>query len=418
MKKNILAFLVPIVLVVGTAFGAGLVFGDETAESDVEVGVDYVAPEITIDDPDETDDFDWKEDVEIKATVEAPGQDNVFSSVTFVFEYIGELPGGDAETYVHEEELDIDDEWDEGEAEVSYTFDLEDDSDKEMWRHGDWEVVAEVYDEKEELADTDEVEVFVNEHLSVDADDAETVEDVPPGETAEEFVVPETDDDPMIEITANSNWELTFEDGVAVHTEEDSYDIDIEGEYEEDSGYPIYDEEYEIYYEAWIPYGHLDGTYSTDHEDGTSVTHLLEKLEIPDEFQDWTGEEGEYSFAQYLFLTNYELEDPFTLEIYVEEDGDPFTGEITEYDHESDEFIWVTNHLGDFDETPQNSYGAYVELDFDENGNAEIVFGNGYDVDVNYGDMDVNAETETLEIDFSIIDEDDLSIEDMSIVYE
>ncbi|GAA0669333.1 SipW-dependent-type signal peptide-containing protein [Natronoarchaeum mannanilyticum] len=102
---------------------------------------------------------------------------------------------------------------------------------------------------------------------------------------------------------------------------------------------------------------------------------------------------------QYNQLLDITLPDPYVLEIEVEdENGDPFTGEITAADHGNDEFVWVTDHLGEFDETPENRYGAYVELDFDDDGTAQILFGNVDDADVSYLGLDVNDVTENIEV--------------------
>jgi len=49
MKKNMLALIVPIVLVIGTAFGAGIAVGYPCEdETDVEVEVEYVPPELDL----------------------------------------------------------------------------------------------------------------------------------------------------------------------------------------------------------------------------------------------------------------------------------------------------------------------------------------------------------------------------------
>lgn len=106
----------------------------------------------------------------------------------------------------------------------------------------------------------------------------------------------------------------------------------------------------------------------------------------------------EPSEEQYEALLDTELADPFELKIQVvDEEGDPFTGQITEEDHGNDEFFWVTDHLGEFDETPENRYGAHFEMDFDEEGYTSILLGNHEDADVNYLGMDVNSITESID---------------------
>ena len=103
--------------------------------------------------------------------------------------------------------------------------------------------------------------------------------------------------------------------------------------------------------------------------------------------------------TQYSQLLDTTLPDPYVLEIDVEdENGDPFTGEITAADHGNDAFLWVTDHLGEFDETPENSYGAYFETDFDDDGTAQILLGNDPDADVSYLGLDVNDVTENIEV--------------------
>ncbi len=122
--------------------------------------------------------------------------------------------------------------------------------------------------------------------------------------------------------------------------------------------------------------------------------------------------------AQYEDLLATQLSDPFEIEVKVLEDGDQFTGEITANDHDNTEFFWVTNHLGEYDETPEDRYGAYFEMDFDEEGYATILAGNAADVDVNYRGMDVNAVTEGIEFNFDEIGLDDLEVDEMIVQVE
>lgn len=122
--------------------------------------------------------------------------------------------------------------------------------------------------------------------------------------------------------------------------------------------------------------------------------------------------------SQYETLQDRELTDPFNLTIgVVDEDGEPFTGEITDDDHEFDEFLWVTDHHGEFDQSPESRYGAYVELDFDENGQATIEMGNSGSADVYYWGMNVDEVTETVEVNVGDVIEglevDAMSIEDL-----
>lgn len=106
-----------------------------------------------------------------------------------------------------------------------------------------------------------------------------------------------------------------------------------------------------------------------------------------------------FSREQYDFFRDRNLSDPFVIEVHaVDADGDPFTGNVSNVE------IEVSDHLGSFNQTPENSYFAFETLAFDENGTAEITFGNSPDADVDYWGIDVNKITETVEIKLTGLD--------------
>jgi len=300
MQKKLLTYLVPIVLVIGTAFGAGMVVGDDWEEdSDVEVGVDFVEPEI-----------EWVEkkangeviypngdnvwlshDVEIyvKVEIDAPGHDTVVDSVDYKFYYTGDEPAGDAAVNSGWVEADIiDPGWDEGTAEFEGTVTLPEN--KEMWRYGDvcsWKLDARVTytDEDGETQTKCEVQSYgIEEHLNILwADDASASGD--PGETLEPEAFQENGEYPQIKITANSNWQLGDEfqyvdafvldgpDGNTIDDEDTQliYDVDT---YEDDGvtytfAEPTWESTHNLLYEVEIPFGQMHGTYET------TLTHEL-----------------------------------------------------------------------------------------------------------------------------------------------
>jgi len=265
------------------------VTGDNTAESDVTVDVLYDCPTIEIDDPEDEDSFEWQDDVTVKATVTAPGQDSVVEDVVFEFEYDGVKNPGGAVTYVSEDGLGNQITWTNDEGEVEYTFELEDD---EMWRAGPWVVTATVYcteedcEDEEDCYDYDTVDVTVDDYLKIHwAEDGEATGE--PGQDlyGEDFNVPAGDipsdnqDHPEIKITSNENWELELTPGVAVHeTEGDEYTLDVNGDYAYDLGTPRMGDVIEINYDVEIPFGHMHGSYSTAYEYeevNESVSHRL-----------------------------------------------------------------------------------------------------------------------------------------------
>ncbi len=415
MKNKLIVSLVSIILLAGVAFGVGIVTGEttDTANTDVTVDVEYVPPTITIDSV--TQDIGWQDDVTVEATVTAPGHGNVVDEVVFEFEYVGEQMGGDAVTEVTKEGLQPSN-WVEGEGEVDHTFTL---ADSEMWRAGDWKVNATVYG-TDGNADVnyDTATTSVNEHLEINwAEDGEASGQ--PGDHlyGEDFHVPGGDKQPEINITANDNWQLEFENFTLEHVNKDET-ITGTGDYDQSLGMPRWKHETSINYDVEIPWGSVDGTYETSED---NATHILSSYggtidNLP--LSDWTQTKGEYSEEQYEFLLDVQdnLPDPYTLEIYVEDkNGDPFTGEINDTES-GDAYIWITNHHGSFNETPTTSGGGFTDLDFEKDGTAEIVLGNDGNPDVTYSGYDVNTFTDSIVIDFDQIgssDYSDLSVEGM-----
>lgn len=269
MKKNVLVYLVPIVLVIGTAFGIGIVIGD-TEDSQVTVDVDYVAPTIEI--TDYPDFVGWEDNVEVEALVTTPNHENAVEDVEFEFEYVGGKEAGDAYRGPEkDEDPDIIDDWDKGEATYEGTFELPDG--ENMWQAEEWKITATVYGTEDGCEDFDEVDVFVDEYLDiVSVDDGEAVGE--PGDElyGDDFNVPGEDYQPQITITSNNNWELEFGDYTLVHEEDDTETIPGTGDYDEDSGNAVWEKSININYEVDIPWGAMHGTYTTEDD---QATHTL-----------------------------------------------------------------------------------------------------------------------------------------------
>jgi len=345
MEKSLLTYLVPIILVIGTAFGAGMVIADDE-DSDVTVGVGYVAPEIEIDEPEEGDSFGWQDEVYIKATVTAPGQDTVVEDIEFEFEYVGEKNAGEAVTNVYEDGLEVD-EWVEDEGQVDHTFVL---SDGQMWRAGPWEVTATVYGTEGDQ-DSDTEEVAVDDYLKIHwAEDGEASGGQGDELYGDDFDVPDNgipsdnQDHPEINITSNNNWELILTPGVAVHeTEGDDYTLDVEGSYAYDLGTPVMGDVIEINYYVYIPYGHMHGQYSTAYPEGESVHHELKAycMPLPEETawggdsmgDGWSLDSGGGGQWWYYYDTSGDEEQKITagrdIEIGIVAVSEPENGEVT-----------------------------------------------------------------------------------------
>jgi len=290
MEKKLLVYLVPIVLVIGTAFGVGIVTG-ESEDSDVTVGVDYVGPTIEIISPETCAEYDYDADVDVEANVTAPGHENAVDEVKFTFEYVGGLAAGEAYVGPLTVEGEIDEDgWNEGEATYEGTFELP--SGENMWRAGPWEITATVYGTEGDY-DSDSVAVSVNDFHDLCTTYADGVASGKPGETldGDDFSIPENEngDQPYILIRSNTNWQLDFGDGEAWYYDEedgvytDDYTLDVEGDYDQDTGDPVWMPDgptvdgIDINYEVEIPYGHMHGQYST--AEGTSVTHTLSSID-------------------------------------------------------------------------------------------------------------------------------------------
>jgi len=316
MKKNVLVYLVPIVLVIGTAFGVGIVIGD-TEDSQVTVDVEYVAPTIEITDHTEFP-VEYQDDVMVEATVDAPGHENVVSHVEFEFEYIGEKGAGDAIVWESAEvEIDSGD-WSEGEGVFEYTWDDLSTND-DMWRAGenDWEITATVYDENEDPEDDYTVDdLTVESYLEIlGAEDGEAVGE--PGEHlyGDDFEVPGNDEQPKIEIRSNDNWELEFGDFTMVHEDDEDVTIPGTGDYDEAFGKPEWSLETNINYDVEIPWGALHGTYTTEDD---NATHTLTSICVPlDEYKAFTIEMSQSETNEYEWEEVDDMEE--TIEVDFEE---------------------------------------------------------------------------------------------------
>ncbi len=321
MEKDLLVYLVPIVLVVGTALGTGLVSGDVTAESDVEVEVEYVAPEIEI--TDYPDFVGWQDDVYVEAEVTAPGHEHVVDEVVLEFNYTGEKDAGEAYTYAYKSDLQPED-WEEGVGVVDHKWSLEDD---EMWRtecDAEWKIKATVYGTEGDY-DYDEKTTNVELYRKINwADDGETSGS--PGQNLHGSDFENEDGDhPKINITTNDNWELKLTNGKAIHEDEgDDYTLYVGGDYGQDEGAPVFYKEIKINYDVEIPYGYISGSYSTayevDGQKGESVHHKLNTFcqpIDPDNQTAWGGDfPGEGPGWWYYYDTEGDEEQDITAAQY------------------------------------------------------------------------------------------------------
>jgi hypothetical protein len=154
------------------------------------------------------------------------------------------------------------------------------------------------------------------------------------------------------------------------------------------------------------------GYQSVENSSEVSVTDETEGGLPPTEEIPVSSDKDSPNRSQYDALEEIELPDPFTLVLEVEQNGEPFTGEITK----NEEFIWIEDHLGEFDETPADRYGGYTDLNFNQSGMVGVVMGNGDSVDVHYEGIDVNEITETITVDFGAAGiESDLEIVGMEV---
>jgi len=299
MKKKLLTYLVPIVLVIGTAFGAGMVVGDDWEdESDVEVGVEWVEPTIEWGEKEliypeekyisEGEVLPYNAQIYVPVEVEAPGHDTVVDRVEYRFWHEDKDVGaGDAVGELDWFEATIVGDWDEGFAMFEGTIELPDG--ENMWRYGEsssWTLNARVYYEDE---DGNEIHTCISqsygieEHLNILWAQDGIAEEVEPGTVlnGDDFHVPgETEERPKINITSNANWELAFEDGVAYYYDEedgwtDAHTLDVGGGYEEDSGIPTWEQELNLNYNVDVEHGQMHGQYSTEY--GESVSHTLSR---------------------------------------------------------------------------------------------------------------------------------------------
>jgi len=265
MNKNPLVYLVPIVLVIGTAFGVGIVTGEVTEESDVEVGVDYVAPTIEL--TDWPTDVTWDDDdLDVEADVTAPGHWNAVDEVKFTAEYTGGEEVGDACGGPQTVTGAIVGEWNEGKA----TFEGEFDRDGKMLRAGEWEITATVYGTDPDCEDTDTKTTTVESYFEIlGVDDAEAEGD--PGDelTANDFSVPGNEDPPEIEVKSNDCWCLGEETKEVELTNNNGESFTIDLDYDEPQGDPTLGFETDLLYSGQIPWGQYHSTYDA------TVTHTL-----------------------------------------------------------------------------------------------------------------------------------------------
>jgi len=296
MKKNISGYLVMIILVLGTAIGTGVSIGEQGCQEDtnVTVGVNYVAPLIFIESPETCEGIDPKEDVEIKVKVFSPSQESTVEDVEIEMKYEGEedehgnldiedsasLSEGELEIYwedngpwgtVYEADGDPDD---------GVTFEPE-----TMWRFGYWEITATVEGTDGE-SNSDMIWTVAEWYCEiVSADDGSA--GGKPGQTLEgDDFENEEGETPEIMITSNAMWNLTFDDSYVLEGPEGSNNIEGEntkGGYEGETKdlteqAPVYEESFDIHYWVNIPLGQNPGSYSTDAH---PAVHTLSSIEGP-----------------------------------------------------------------------------------------------------------------------------------------
>lgn len=335
MKKNIIAYLVPLVLVMGTAFGIGLVTGDTTEGSDVTVGVQYVAPTINI--TEYPDPVGYHDDVNVTAEVTAPGHENVVEEVVFEFNYTGGKDTGEAYTYAYQSGLQPED-WEEGVGIVEYTWSLEE---GEMWRtdctEGEWSINATVYGTEEDCWDYDEKTTSVELYREINwAEDGEATG--APGEHlyGDDF---ENEDSghPTIKITTNDNWELELGNYTLEHETEDE-NISGTGDYEQSLGTPVFEHEIKINYNVTIPYGSIHGTYRTEGDPATHTLITYCQPISPENDTAFGGDsKGEGPGWWYYYNTSGEEEQT----VWAGQDKDVGTVEVSEPDDEGDVTITI-----------------------------------------------------------------------------
>jgi len=238
MKKKLLTYLIPIVLVIGTAFGAGLVVGDNddcTADTNVDIEVEYVPPELDlcssyihcqpIDNGHEQPfDQECDEDVKImNMKVYSPHHEEVEVYLEIESEEYGDGEEGDAVRYKEIEDTITVEEGDytDGVAYFHYNsvpgegFNL---GEEPFWVAGLWTLRGHLYVDGAEVdGSEDEKEGFFEVNKCCDLVATETLptsdETYEPGEYAE-F------EEGTVTLSANFAWELSAEDFKVFETDD------------------------------------------------------------------------------------------------------------------------------------------------------------------------------------------------------
>ncbi len=277
MKNRMLAYILPIVLVIGTAFGAGLVVGYPCeAETDVTVEVEYVPPYLDLcnsyivcqsddDMPYEVDcDREYIDIVNMK--VYSPHHQEVEVYIEIESEEYGEGDEGDALRYkAIEETITVtEDDYEDGEdfAWVHYNtipgvgFEL---GDYPFWVAGLWTLRGHLYVDGEKVEDSeDEKPGFFEVNKCCDLDVTESLSgEGKPGDTV-------TMDGEVFTLSANYAWQLSAED-FYLYDEDDVAILTGSVEYEEQStltGAPADGHTYEFEVSVFIEVGTAPETYS------------------------------------------------------------------------------------------------------------------------------------------------------------
>ncbi len=214
MNKKMFAFILPIVLVIGTAFGAGLVMGDWepcTADTTVEIEVEYEKPTIDVCnvpyfyvecDEDIVIPYD-DEGVKISSLHHEP----VEVTLEVWSDDYEEGQQGDAGRYAISDTIYVEAEnYEDGQAYVGWTFEL---GDYPFWVEGEWKLKG-TMEYCEDFGDTgnvrtDQKTAFeVEKCCQLDAT-SELYGEGKPGETV-------TMDGYIEKLCANFAWELSAED--------------------------------------------------------------------------------------------------------------------------------------------------------------------------------------------------------------
>lgn len=267
MNKNPLVYLVPIVLVIGTAFGVGIVTGEVTENSDVTVTVEYVPPEIHSIEV-SPDAIDYETDVDIDVEIDSPGHGNAVDQVDVKFEWTGDGEEGEGWCLEKSEEDVTINSW-EDDGPIGTLETVEFSPCENGWRAGEWTATATVYGDHpddDDCEDSDTEVVTVDSYFNIDSvDDASASGE--PGEELKSEDFKDNGDMPEIKVTSNDDWSLDDPEREVELTNGDGDSFDIDFEYEEDSGAPTWEDSYDLLFSVDpIPWGQADGTYDTTIE--------------------------------------------------------------------------------------------------------------------------------------------------------